>query len=215
MDIQVKEKKDNDLVASWFKNHVVMEHVSLSVGKAERQFEMLIWGEPGTSIYQIKYSRLDNVLTVSGDVFEAVYSWSEVRDLRWISGLDLSYFASKCRASENGRGHKDWNRDKAREWLEDYLQPQEGMSDDEFSKLAGKRLKFIEYDGWGELHSNASWIIWLARNGYDVFGDDYTDMENIGSEISLHCRAHLVGLRMAFERMDQAEKGVGNGQNKN
>ena len=208
MDIQEKEKKDNDQVASWFKDHVVKDHVRMSVGLAGHEFEMLIWKQPGTSIYQIKYSRLDNVLTVSGDVFEAVYAWSEVKDLRWISGLDLSYFASKCRASENGMGYKDWNRDKAREWLEDYLKLQKGANDAEISMLAGKRLKFIDCNGWGELHSKGGWIVWLARNGYDVFGDDFTDMENIGSEISLKCRAHLVGLRMAFERMDRADKGV-------
>lgn len=209
MDIQVKEKKDNDLVASWFKDHVVKDHVRMSIGMAGHEFEMIIWKQPGTRIYQVNYSRLDNVLTVSGDLFEAVYSWSEVRDLRWISGLDLSYFASKCQASENGRGYKDWNRDKAREWLDDYFKScrcHKGISDDERSKLAGKSLKFIDCDGWGEIYSKAAWIIWLARNGFDVFGDDYTDMENIGSEISLHCRAHLVGLRMAFERMDQAVK---------
>ncbi len=191
MDFADLEKRDDARVAEWFKDHVVKDHVAQKIGMAGHEFEMLIWKQPGTSTYRIHYCRLDNVLMVSGDVGEAVYAWSEVKDLRWISQLDTHYFAGKCQASEYGRGYRQWNRERARIWLENYFKA---------DAIDRAKPKAEEAGVWNALCSRDEWAHWLMEYGYDAF-EDISDMGDIGMEISLRCRSHLAGLRMAFERM--------------
>jgi hypothetical protein len=192
------EKKSDEMVAGWFKDHVVKEHATQKIGMAGHEIELLIWKQPGTRIYQINYLRMDNVLMVSGDVGEAIYAWSEVKDLRWISGLDISYFASKCQASEKGSKYEEWNRDRAKEMLEDRFKSDEEDGDRKTRKIAE------DLGVWHALYFRDEWLIWLAQNGHEVW-EDLSDLADIGMEVSLRCRSHLAGLRMAFERMDKAD----------
>jgi hypothetical protein len=143
-------------------------------------------------------------LFVSGDVGDAVYSWSEVQDLRWISESDLGYFASKCTASEYGRGYQDWSLHKAKLWIEDHFSIETDMAEEMVSVLTNKRrIAVDDYHIFESIFSKTEWIIWLTRYGYEVFGDDLGGMENIGSQISDRCQAHLLGLKMAFDIFDR------------
>lgn len=105
------------IIDGWFKNHTTHH----SVLKDEHGFEVerLMWGEVGTPVCRVYYLRYGSVLMVFGDLGDAIYQWNGDIDLRWISTCDLSYFAGKCQASEEGRGYKVWSADRARERLDE------------------------------------------------------------------------------------------------
>ena len=196
---QDRKQGREKVISGWFQTHVV-ENFELYPLKSDRLLETLTWKKRGTNINRIDYTRRSNVLMVTGDLGDAIYSWSEAQTLRWISGLDLEYFAGKCQASEVGRKYKEWNRELAEEWLKDYFM--EAIDEEDGKRLAEEKRKAEDSYVWGSLSSEAEWIAWMMANGHDVFGDDLGGFENIGNEIATRCQAHLVGLRMAFELID-------------
>lgn len=192
----------DNLVTSWFKDHIV-EGNEIYQFCPGRVIEMLTWRKPGTSIYRIDYTRRSNILMITGDVGDAIYTWGEVHDLRWISTCDLQYFASKCQASEVGRRYEDWDRDSAKKWLEKYFS--DGDDEEDRKRLAKERQKAEDLYIWEALFNKMEWTSWMMQNGHDVFGPDLCGFEHVGIEIALRCRAHLIGLKMAFAFIDKKE----------
>jgi hypothetical protein len=48
-------------------------------------------------------------------------------------------------------------------------------------------------------------IEWLSTEGYEVFGD-ICEMGEIGMKIDIRCLGHLIGLKMAFERLKKEKR---------
>ena len=170
--------------------------------------ENLIWSKPGSSMYRVDYLVYGHHLVVVGDLGEAVYGWSERVTLEWIAKLDLDYFAGKCEASEKGRHYVQWSKEKAFDLIQSQWLPNfEGDA-------AGALEEFNEVNGGEAIEDYHSWCRWLSDdcslsgidselhredNGTHFFGCDWTDgIPNIGEETDIRCRAHLLGLRMAF-----------------
>lgn len=177
--------------------------------------DILVFERPNTGIYRMVYTKVADTLFVGGDVGEAAYRWPGANpaeiDLRWISRCDLGYFFSKCVASEEGRRFTQWNGDQARERLHDSMRQQFGIEPadvdageeavwpEEYEEL---RRKFDESGGDEALEFRDEWNMWLATNGYDVLGEDVGHLAGVGDDVHIRCVFHLLGLRLAFERLD-------------
>lgn len=159
--------------------------------------ERLVWGKPGSSVYRQNYICNDNFLYVSGDMGDAVYQWSQVVTLRWISGLSLDYFASKCQGSEDGRGYRRWDSDKARDYLDWLIQ----MRHEEYEDGEAFEKKVRESGAYDNISTQQEWHFWMQDGGYKTFGDDYYEYVDIGEVISLRCQSHLLGLKKAIEML--------------
>jgi hypothetical protein len=192
------ERKEFD---SWFKNHVATyEEITTPKGI---NIEILTWRQPESSIYFIRYIKNRGTLSVSGDVGDAIYQWHHsIGSMECIAGLEVDYFASKCMASENGRGYKEWNEDEAKKDIEDYITECEKEWDDE-EKALDIREKFAILDGNEALSSMGEWHAWLHENGYEFFGDDYYEFGNIGTVVDMRCHSHLYGLKLAIKQLTE------------
>lgn len=117
-----EEEQEKQIRENWFKDHVAtIESFGSMFG--EKDLWRIKWNKPGTGIYSSRYLIDHNrgVLSVYGDVGEAVYQWGDFIDIDFLSGIDLHYFCSKCRASSCGKNGKVWDRDKAISYLRYFL----------------------------------------------------------------------------------------------
>jgi len=168
-----------------------------------KDMEILRWQRPGSSYYGIIYLRQANTLFVKGDLGEAVYLWGEINDLEWMSKLNLSYFASKCQASEYGRGYKSWDGDVAEEEVKNYFERELECADETDIK---ERISDFETNvGYEKLFSEKEWAFWLNAN-YDealgFFGQDFWEFAyGFGNIVDFRCESHLFGLKMAMEQL--------------
>lgn len=64
-----------------------------------------------------------------------------------------------------------------------------------------QRKVFEEYDGSEALDSAFEWTRWLDAHGVEAFGGDYYELSEVGQTIDGLCVAHLVGLKMAMEKL--------------
>ena len=183
--------------------------------------QMLVFENPNSGIYRMAYTKVGDTLFVTGDVGEAAYRWPGANpdkvDLEWISNCDLGYFHSKCVASEVGRDFVEWNEQRAKKNLEMQLRE---MYELEFDDLAMNReededsapeypdeylatkTKIEELGGYDALYNRDEWNMWMAVNGYDVFDERQRDMYGLGTMTHLRCLYHLLGLKLAFKRLN-------------
>jgi hypothetical protein len=178
-------------IVNWFKDHRATLHESVEL--AGWKIECLRWQKPGSSDYRVDYMLRNGTLCVTGDLGEAIYEWySPVDGLKWIAGLDIGYFHSKCLASEYGRGSKnyEWDEDKARGYISRRLEEDKDYEGYE---------RFIDADV--PLHSKFELEAWCHRNDpADVFDDEdwWEWLPGCGHIIPVRTRAHLIGLKVMF-----------------
>ena len=61
-----------------------------------------------------------------------------------------------------------------------------------------------EAEGINALYSKREWDEWLREYGYNILGDAFYEWApNIGEVISFRCHSHLIGLKMAFEKIGE------------
>ncbi|MEK6833197.1 MAG: hypothetical protein AABY32_04050 [Nanoarchaeota archaeon] len=171
--------------------------------KDRNVFEALKWKNPESSIYSIMYLHYFGHLFVSGDLGEAVYQWSENATLEWISTLPISYFASKCQASEEGRGYKIWDAETAKEHIIDYLE------NDDYDEDKNKKQvlsNIVDDNIFYHLDSERVWCSWLDEYGDDYFGSDCWEYGDIGMVTAPRCVMHLAGLKAAFSWLENNKK---------
>ncbi len=181
-----------DEIKNNFQQHKVYYYKYLEINYKRGEIEVIEWKRENSSLYYIKYAMDENVLFVNGDMGYAVYKWEENVNLEWISKLDLSYFASKCQASERGRENEEWDGDLAEAKLQIY------MND---NNLDMEKVK--EKNGLAYLYNEQEWNFWLKDYGYDILGEDFYEWASeIGKTISHRCQSHLIGLKMAMEQIN-------------
>ena len=75
----------------------------------------LLFKQPNSGFDSLKFTLIDNSLVVTGDLGDAIYQFGNNPPLSWnfLSGLSLSYFAAKCRASSVGTPFRRWSSKKA------------------------------------------------------------------------------------------------------
>jgi hypothetical protein len=179
-----------EIRTQWFKDHVAQHQKICGLdGVSER----LLWRDPENIHYAVLYHRIGRRLIVTGDIGDAIYWWSESHSMHWISQLCLSYFHSKCIASEVGRSFDDWSYEKAEGRIKEILDESSFGAIDRFSRAGG-----YEAMTWKD-----EWMCWCAQNAHEVFGDHWMDHDlgSIGRVIHPRCIGHLEGLKMAFEQI--------------
>jgi hypothetical protein len=154
--------------------------------------------------YYVEYLRVGNRLIVTGDIGDAIYWWSDKNDLHWVSQLDLSYFASKCTASEVGRLFHGWDEHKAlRRVLELIAEEEERRQEDGDGTEIGLRDEFTKRGGYEAIYSRDAWCAWCPDNAAAVFGEYWFESVGaVGECIHMRCAGHLLGLKMAFEQIE-------------
>lgn len=183
-----------EMILKDFRDHKASYHVFNKIceeNKKPIRIEFLEWKKEKSNLYAITYMLNNGFLHVSGDLGSATYRFYDDCDLEWISKCDISYFYSKCEASETGKNFTFWNADEAIKKLESYA------SQDFFSIE-----EFKEANGDSELYNEQEWMIWLSSHGYEVFGENYVEMGNIGETIHHRCFYHLYGLKEAFKNIN-------------
>ena len=191
-----------EMIRNSFKDHVAKidqfakYDVNAEDAKIDIGIERLTWKKPESSNYMVQYIISGNTLCVYGDLGEAIYRWSQHITFEWLSGLDLSYFKGKCRASEVGRDFREWDEYKALDALKHFAK-------EEYFKWKD----FEDSGGQNSLYGYDDWREWLSQHGYKILGEDFWDWAyGVGFTINVRCKYHFIGLQMAMKQI----KGVNN-----
>jgi len=176
-------------IRDWFRDH------KATFTKTESG-ERLYWGkgDRGDWVYRIIYDILDErYLVVRGDLGCAVYWWSGRIGWAFLADCNYGYFAEKCEASENGKGHREWDSEYAEEWWQDAKK-----------ELSPEKIALAkDLDVEGALCNEREWHDFLVSNGQNIFGDDWIEVGNFGDRVSVRCRAHLIGIQMAVAQQKE------------
>lgn len=169
----------------WFPKHRVSLRQYNELGGQLQPIHELLYRQPDTSNYLVRYFLHLGTLFVSGDIGEATYRWSYEKDrtsLDWIAHCDFGYFASKL-CGLNGAGHgKTWDHSilKQRLLASDAIT---GRLMDKARGLMGDR------DEWNR-------FLWdeIGDIGYDLA----SQMSEWGLVPNSRVIGHWIGLRRAF-----------------
>jgi hypothetical protein len=178
-----KDDPKNANALRWFKDHVPAVQEFNNAGDPDQNLTFIRFRKPDTFTYACDFLLVGGRLFVTGDLGAAVYAWGRLLDLQWLAGLDLDYFAEKCEASENGRGHREWDSREVTEHLH------------ELTQLKGpKRQEARRCAEEGKYE----WQRFCYENNIDA-GD-------WGSVVSIRCRSHLIALKLCHELVTAAGK---------
>jgi hypothetical protein len=188
-----KAREEGALVREYFPKHHAEYHEA-KLGRA--RVERLVWRNPESSINRIDYLCDGPRLFVAGDLGEGVYL-AGANDLAWWAACDLSYFASKCMASEYGRGYESWNAEVATARVREEVRRRcEEENETVAAELVDDCLTAIA-NGRGE------WDGWMRNSASELFGDEWWDyVPNFGVVVDQRCRLHLLGLKTAIAQVD-------------
>ncbi len=181
--INMDNKYDNMIRTEWFKDHQATHTLFTDTT------EQIIWRRPKSSNCYMNYLREGNYLHVTGDVGDAIYRTGFSTFKEWAQS-DISYFAGKCIASENGRQYREWDPDHLKRSVEIALQENQRSWDD-----------FYKLNGADHFAYEQEWYMWLNDHGADFFGYDRCYWPTDGKQIAVRCRGHLIGLKMAVEQL--------------
>ena len=184
ISFRITEEEKNTIQNIWFKNH---EAILFQYSPTR---ERLLWKNINSGIYSVDYVRYINTLFVTGDIGSAVYRWSNIKNMQWLSTLSLEYFESKCEASEKGKEYTQWNPEKILAFLKKNYNR-------EYSIML--QLKIKEY-----IYSRESFNYWIENYGYNIMLE-WSGICNIGETIHIRCIGHWLGLKMAFEQLNSKE----------
>lgn len=180
----------------WFKNHEIKSI------EGENGFQKIIFGEPGTSMYQVKYVLAENMVYISGDLGVAAYELTGPATIEEISRYDLSYFTGKLVASQ--RGKYEFDDKLAAEQIEEYFIDWRDI--DDISELGmGDRMLYDDL-----IRTTSEWSLPQHFNTavYHIYQDtdaEWFDSEaasliaDCGQKLSYSLISYWVGLKMIAE----------------
>lgn len=186
-----------------FKDHIAKLSHFQSEDNPHHELDRLVWGnKDGSCIDRIVYLIDNHRLFISGDWGSATYIWSSEISFGWLSGLNIDYFASKCEASENGRGHETWDENKARtsfifHFIDDAKVDQIEFTKDDLLFLSEK-FTCDEFEIEDAVTSEQAWNGFVSDYYSHFDCDDY----GIGFTPSLRCRGHLEGIKQAIAQLE-------------
>lgn len=208
---------DEELAKGYFANHRVCQSPLVPA---------LRWKRPGTGNCWVDYFVFGSTLFVRGDLGDAVYQWSEPVTFEWLSGIDLSYFVSKCQASELGSLPREWSDNDAfegalchfSECLSDDI-PRRLVSDDwRYTKFQQKfrAIRFLrkhvdsfENQSAADILSSLKEACW-CRESFSQFlyhevdsQHDHIEIISLGDVLPLRQRLHHIGLRLAVAQLPE------------
>lgn len=172
--------------------------------------ELLHWHEPGSCINSLVYAMVGRALSVTGDLGDAIYEWSQHRSLMAVSGSSFSYWFGKLRAGtadqgpigsiwrsetyyaealydlENFREDQPYAKAPQAEFCDEYLK--------HYNEETGHDLTLAAIEAAGNSMMEAD--DFYQDYGHDLFCDDSFPS---GWAPTVHVQLHLHGLKRAFE----------------
>lgn len=177
------KQREQQIREEWFKRHVPEFSQS-------GDFKMLVWRQPATTTYYCRYILFKNTLYISGDIGEAVFTWGQNLEWDWIAGCDLSYFAEKCCASEEGRRFEGWDYRVGEAYVQEMAQQ------DSHFKFNLERLRDSDdhFD-----RDKQEWQHFIQVHGHELCDDSETisGLHEAGKVIHIRCQGYLIGIKMA------------------
>jgi hypothetical protein len=186
-------------------------------------FKFLRFKKPGTYIDSLYYVIHGHYLMVYGDQGDGIYAWSGEIDFDFLAGCDLYYFASKCQAHEDGRGGKNWDPEECERYFRSYLKDREVvcldkrhnheaadpvMDIDACIQYVRDELNLGGFDKWEWtqfVSDNHDFEIDIAGHRISI-SDFWESGYGMGERISWRTTAHLIGLKMAMEKVNDAKQ---------
>lgn len=179
--------------------------------------EILHWHEPGSSTNSLIYSMVDRALSVTGDLGDAIYEWSNHRSLISVSNASFDYWLGKIRAGTADQGPigKIWRSEtyyaEALYDLENFResQPYAKFPQEEF---CAEYLRYYNEQTGNDLTLNdileAGGSMMQADDfyqdhGHHLFGEDSFPE---GWAPTVHVQLQLHGLKKAFEWLKNNNK---------
>lgn len=161
---------------------------------AMRTKDRLVWARPHSSNSRVDYHIHGNLLIVWGDLGFAMYAWSQGISWEFLAGLNLDYFASKCEASEVGRGFEVWDPQVASESLTAMVANWKEEAED-FDENPSPLLGMVEDDkAFEALSTREEWIAWVSTGDHH---SEFWEFGDLGTDIHPRCVLHLEGLKRA------------------
>lgn len=194
MDSRLKEIKE-----LWFKDHVA------TYTKINDDLRILDWKRPNSIEFSVRYVMDGHYLYITGDLYSAIFCFSDYATLEKLGRYNMYYFCSKLSTMQK-KGH-DFNTDlaikqlveKKNEFKEEYDYTESELKPvfDELIMLA---------------NDSSSSDDWANNVNFNYTGDifDYDMHEwvyDIGEETSIYLIAYLTGLQMAYEQIFGGNKG--------
>lgn len=134
-------------------------------------------------------------LVVTGDLGAAVYEFNTDLSFQWLAGLGFEYFASKCTASEHGRGYRTWCPRTAAALLPTVRQH---LDESQYAKYDKMLVECGVGPNSEHLFSQGDWDRFCERELLGTFFRDMEGIHDIGQTRSLRCIAHLRGIQKSF-----------------
>lgn len=196
------EKAKNEIRNQWFENHVIKSI------KGEEGFQEIIWGEPGTSMYQVRYVLTGNMVYLSGDLGIAAYSLTGPATLKELGQYDLSYFSGKLVASQ--RAKYEFDDKLAKKQIKEYFLEWcdvEGISklnsDDE--ELYDDLISATNEWSVPEHFNTAVYHIFQSTSSEWFDSEMASSIANLGQRLSYSLISYWLGLQMIIEQVKEKE----------
>lgn len=194
------EKAKNEIRNQWFENHVIKSI------KGEEGFQGIIWGEPGTGMYQVKYILIGNMVYISGDLGVAAYELTGPATIKELARYDLSYFTGKLVASQ--RGKYDFDEKLAAKEIEEYfidwcdIEDISKLNEDD-EELYDDLIRATLDWSLPEHFSTAVYHIYQSTNSEWFDSEIASSIADLGKQLSYSMISYWVGLQMIAELQEK------------
>lgn len=194
------KKAEKEIREEWFKDH------SIKTIEGVDGFQRISFGKKGTRFYQVDYVLSDNMVYITGDLGDAVYSLTCQATLDNIKGDNLSYFTSKVTAHERSRWIFD--SDLAQKDIEEYIfdwcdvDNVDGL-DEEERELYDELMSATTEWSSVEHFQTAVYSIYDRTNISWFDGEAAGCIADCGQRLNRVFVAYWLGLQMIIEELDK------------
>ena len=186
-----------------FKDHrvrlVELKDPLAEIGDDSKAMTVITWKKPGTSNCAVTYmvwrnrlivtGDLGEAIFVTGDLGEAIFVWGEGIDLKFLETCDYSYFCSKCQGIDGHMKLRQWDPDKVRAGMEEWLVENSSVKD--------------SVDGWqNHIASYEEWSVFAHENDVLVHEEPY----NWGYTFHYRAMAIWLGLKLAIAALKAVDE---------
>jgi hypothetical protein len=194
--------KENDVAR--LKDEYFKEHVATL--EQQGTLQRLLWAEPERYSCSMVFIFSPGILCVSGDLGSAVFRFgNSFKDIRQLTGFDISYMAGKCEASEAGRNYWTWSPataidDITRQYQYDIKGREPSESEQEaYENIKGiiNRLDINTHDAMCQV------LLDDDDDMVTLFGEDWVhSFYDLGMRYHERMKLMYIGLKMALESLN-------------
>lgn len=178
-------------------------------------FKIIEFKKEDSNSYSLRYIIDGGKLIVTGDHGEAVYRWfCNDLTIKELSNMNVHYFNGNCQTSSNGL--KKWSSDVAGRTLEDYFQNNfvdKFFENSEIKETIEKEVEHLKKikELFEELvensHDELEYTCFVKNSSEveDLLSDAHEWIYNVGNDIPMSARIHLLGLKLIQKIRDVEE----------